>query len=394
MSLWEDIELYFKPSAQQPEKAEKEDDSRRIGGQISAWDGQSPPISDKTKIALFGVLEDRRAIDNDGCAKGPDAIRKQLFSLYREGLKDKIADLGNVERGESPEDTHYAVTRITGSLLRAGIIPVILGGSHDLTYASYAGFEDIESNVNLAIIDNRFDIAEFRDPVDARNFLGKIILHEPNFLFNYSHIGQQAYLSDPEFMELMDKLHFDNYRLGMIKGQLIEIEPSIRNADYLSIDMAALRAADSPGCGNAGPNGIYGEDICQMCFYAGMSDKLSCLGIYEYNPKFDLQERSAELVAEMIWCFLDGFLHRKNDFPFTDKSNYVKYTVSVTSADSEIIFYKSLLSDRWWMEVPYPSNKSNRFHRQVVVPCSYSDYQLASKDELPDKWWQTYQKLL
>ena len=58
-----------------------------------------------------------------------------------------------------------------------------------------------------------------------------------------------------------------------------------------------------------------------------------------------------------------------------------------------LVFYKSTLSEKWWMEVPYPQGKF-LYERNLIVPCSYSDYQLASKGEVPDKWITTQAKLI
>ena len=50
-------------------------------------------------------------------------------------------------------------------------------------------------------------------------------------------------------------------------------------------------------------------------------------------------------------------------------------------------------SDRWWMEIPYPPTKGLKFERHTLLPCSYKDYEMAVNNEIPDRWWQTYQKL-
>jgi hypothetical protein len=60
----------------------------------------------------------------------------------------------------------------------------------------------------------------------------------------------------------------------------------------------------------------------------------------------------------------------------------------------EIVFYKSLKSERWWMQVPYPRKKELDFNRHTVVPCNYEDYLKAMENDIPDLWWKTYQKLL
>jgi hypothetical protein len=94
----------------------------------------------------------------------------------------------------------------------------------------------------------------------------------------------------------------------------------------------------------------------------------------------------------MIWYFIDGYYNRKKDFPLNPKSQYLIYKTSLKHEDHEVIFVKSKKSDRWWMQVPYPSGGSanERFH---LVPCRYDDYQTAVSGEMPDLWWRTYQKL-
>jgi hypothetical protein len=191
----------------------------------------------------------------------------------------------------------------------------------------------------------------------------------------------------------MEKLHFDAHRLGQVRKRIEDVEPIVRNADVLSFDVSAIRQSDAPGNGNASPNGFYGEEACQITRYAGMSDKLSSIGFYEINPAFDVSRQTVHLVAQMIWYFIDGFYNRKKDYPIVDKSEYTKYRVSITNHEHEIVFYKSNKSDRWWMDVPYPVNHQIKFERHHMVPCSYSDYETACQDEMPDKWWQTYQKL-
>ena len=60
--------------------------------------------------------------------------------------------------------------------------------------------------------------------------------------------------------------------------------------------------------------------------------------------------------------------------------------------DQEIVFYKSNRSERWWMEVPNPNNKV-RYQKHHLVPCSYKDYETALREEMPERWWQAFQKI-
>jgi hypothetical protein len=46
------------------------------------------------------------------------------------------------------------------------------------------------------------------------------------------------------------------------------------------------------------------------------------------------------------------------------------------------------------MEVPCPKDMKIKFERHYLVPCSYSDYETALNDDIPDRWWQVYKKLM
>lgn len=355
-------------------------------------DGDFPSL-ENVQLAIIGVEEDRKALNNEGCGLAADYVRENFYKLFQGSYSTKIVDLGNIKKGNSIDDSYFAVTDVLTQLLKKNIVPIIIGGSQDLTYCNYLAYQKMEQTINIVAVDSSFDIGEGDKTLDSQSYLSKIILHKPNILFNFSNIGYQSYFVDQNSVELMNKLFFDAHRLGKVRKKMEDVEPIVRNADLLSFDISAVRQSDAPGNGNASPNGFYGEEACQITRYAGMSDKLSSIGFYEINPAFDTNKQTAHLVAQMIWYFIDGFYNRKQDYPIVDKSEYTKYRVSIKDHDHEVVFYKSNKSDRWWMDVPYPVNHQIKFERHHMVPCSYSDYETACTDELPDSWWQTYQKL-
>jgi arginase family enzyme len=355
--------------------------------------GNDFPDLDNIQLAIIGVEEDRKAINNEGCGLASDYVRENLYRLFQGNYSAKIADLGNIRKGNSIEDSYFALTDVLSQLLKKNIIPIVIGGGQDLTYCHYLSYQKMEQTINIVSVDSSFDIGDGDKELNSQSYLSKIILHKPNILFNYSNVGYQTYFVEQNAIELMGKLYFDSHRLGQVRKNMEDVEPIVRNADVLSFDISAIRQSDAPGNGNASPNGFYGEEACQICRYAGMSDKLSSIGFYEINPAFDNNKQTAHLAAQMIWYFIDGFYNRKQDYPIVDKSEYTKYRVSITNHEHEIVFYKSNKSDRWWMDVPYPVNHQIKFERHHMVPCSYSDYETACRDEMPDKWWQTFQKL-
>ena len=352
------------------------------------------PELDHVDIALIGVNEGRVSLNNSGTANAPDTVRKYLYSLFRPGYNINIADLGNIRSGNSINDTYFAVRDVVGSLLKKNIVPVIIGGGQDLTFANYLAYESIGKIINIVAVDNAFDLGNSESHLTSKTYLNKVITHQPSYLFNYSNIGYQTYFVDSEAVELMKKLYFDVYRLGIVQNDIEEVEPMVRNADMISVDISSVRMSDAPGNGNSTPNGFYGEELCRIMRYAGLSDKLTSIGLYEINPEFDRNGQTSHLAAQAIWYFIDGYYNRKMDFPVKEKKFYVKYRVVIKAIQNEIVFYKSKKSDRWWMEVPCPTKLKSKYERHYLVPCSYKDYQIAMQEEIPDRWWQAYQKLM
>jgi formiminoglutamase len=387
-----DISVFFKPSAFADQDLSTFS-TAQLAHHVTFFSGDIEELEGK-KIALIGIKEERGAIENTGCAEGPDAIRNYLYKLYAFDHPLQMIDLGNIHAGNELSDTYYALNHTCQLLLKKGIVPLILGGSQDLTYANYMAYEHMEQTVNLVTLDSKLDFGKSEEVGDAQSFLNKIVLHKPNYLFNYSNIGHQRYLTEPELIDLMSKMYFDCFRLGEIQPNMQKAEPILRNADIVSFDVSAVRKSEAPGNYYAGPNGFYGDQAAQLCKYAGMSDKLTSFGIYEYNPLFDDRGQTAHMIAQMIWCFVEGFLQRKQDYPVGDYSEYFRYMVHLNNEDHELVFYKSHKTDRWWMDVPYPAGQQVKYERHHLVPCTYEEYQQATNEEMPDRWWKTYQKLV
>lgn len=371
----------------------------QLGSTLQIYAESFPDIlneDEKPHLAFFGVQEDRGALNNEGCTNGADHIRPHLYRLYSGDYSIKMTDLGNIRRGKTIQDTYFALRTVVETLVKEDIVPIIIGGGHDLTYAQYRGYEHLEQRVEVALIDSKFDLDQENvenAPLNSNTFLNHIILHEPDFLFNLNSIAYQNYLVSQESIIMYDKLFFTHKRLGELANDYSQAEPAVRAADLVSFDIGSIRHSDASANQNAGPNGLFGNTACQIARYAGMSDKCSSFGIYEYNPSLDQNQQSAMLLAQMVWCFIDGYYQRKNDAPLIPKSDYIIYKTQLESQDHELVFVKSKKSDRWWMQVPYQGFRSVN-ERYYLAPCSYSDYETAVSGEMPDLWWRTHQKLL
>ena len=359
--------------------------SQQLGSKVVFHTAEDFPDLDKIKIAIIGVLENRGDLNQTG-EVDLSHIRKELYGLFPGNWDASIADLGNILAGNSISDTYFALKKVVSSLIKKKIIPVVIGGSQDLTYALYRGYDDLEQMVNLVSIDNKFDFGKEDASVSATSYLTKIIIDEPNNLFNFSNVGFQTYYNSQEEIDLIDKLFFDAYRLGEISNNIAISEPVFRDADLVSIDLTSVKSSDSGNNNPFTPNGFNGKEICALSRYAGISDKVSLLGIFNHNNS----RNESVLVAQIIWYFIEGYHYRSNEYPFGSRENYIKYIVPLD--DEELVFYKSNKTDRWWIEIPFISSTNNKLKKNTLLPCSHEEYLGACNQEIPERWWKAQRK--
>jgi arginase family enzyme len=337
-------------------------------------------------IVIIGVPEDRNSY-NKGASLAPDKIRAQLYQLFKISEKVNILDLGNLIQGNTFNDTYSALKEVLQILQSNNLVTIIIGGTQELTIPVFQTLEKVRPNLNLTSIDRTIDIAKDSINNSSETYLSELIFKKRS-LFKFCSLAYQLHLTSTENVNLINKLYYDAYRLGEIRSDISMTEPLLRDTDIVSFDISSIRQAEAPAFVNPSPSGLYSEEACQLSRYAGLSEKVSFFGLFEVNPKFDINMQTINLAAQIVWYFLDGYSCRKMEFPASENTNFKTFIVRHSDLDYEITFYKSLISERWWMEVPNP--KEDNF---IIISCSHADYKKACEQEVPDLWWKSFQKL-
>ncbi len=353
-----------------------------IGKTINIHTENAFPELENVHLALITVNENR---GSSGAANqaGFTDFRKNFYKLFPGNWTKKIVDLGTIEAGATLQDTYFAVKTIVADLLKKNIVPIVLGGSQDLTYGMYRGYDTLEQNVNLVCIDNKIDvITDVENP--SENFMTHIIMDTPTNLYNFSVLGYQTYFNSQEEIDLIDKMYFEAYRLGEIINDVKIAEPVLRDADIVSLDIHAIKSADLGFFSEFCPNGFDGREVCALARYAGLSDRVSSFGVFNID---NISQKSL-LITQILWYFVEGYNYRMNEYPYISKSEYLKYIVPLE--EQELIFFKSDISDRWWIEI----NSLEDENRKVLFPCSYDDYKQSLQNIVPERWWRANKKLL
>src|SRR5690606_13492325 len=269
-----------------------------LGRTIGVHTVGSFPQMDKVDLALITVKENRGS-SNITEKVAFDEFRTNFYQLFPGNWTKKIVDLGTVEAGESIEDTYVAVKMLVADLVKQNILPIIIGGSQDITYGMYRGYDTLEQNVNLVCIDNKIDvIADVENP--SENFMTRIIMEAPNNLHNFSALGYQTYFNSQEEIDLIDKMYFEAYRLGEIISNVKISDPVLRDADIVSLDINAVKSSDLGYFSHFNPNGFDGREICVLARYAGLSDRVSSFGIFNID---NISQKSL-LITQILWYFV------------------------------------------------------------------------------------------
>ncbi len=343
----------------------------QLGKHIAVYETHFPDIAE-ADLVLVGAAESRGGGVFTKDISGPDAIRKQFYSLFQWHANLKLADVGNVKEGASLQDSYAALKAVVSELLQQGKRVVILGGSHDLATAQYEVYADLQKVVDTVCIDAKIDL-HLDSTLPGDIFLMKMLTSEPNFIKHYSHIGFQSYLVHPQMLETIDKLGFDCFRVGKVKEAIEEMEPVIRNVDFFSFDISAIAHAFAPA-NHATPNGFNGEEACTLMQYAGMATNLKSMGIYGYVPEQDTEALTAKQISHMLWYLMDGMYKGKQEAALEDKDLFREFHLAF--ADFETVFIQSRKTGRWWMQLP----------EGKYIACSYKDYLLAANNEIPERW--------
>jgi len=373
-----DLIDFMEPVSMEELTEEMEFTDGHIAKHISILDSNVPDL-DIMDIVIVGVPEMRGSgFFKSGGPSSPDMIRKHFYQLHYWHSDVKIADIGNVKTGDTLNDSYAALKTVVAELIRRKKTVILLGGSHDLTLAQYEAYRELDCIIEASCIDATIDL-KGESMIRSENFLLDMLTSEPSMVKHYNHIGFQSYFVHPGMIDTLDKLRFDCFRVGIVKDNIEEMEPVIRNSHMLSFDINAIKNSDSPASKQS-PNGLTGIEACMLSRYAGMSLNLSSFGIYGYDPQEDNNEFTAMQISQMLWYFIDGKNRSLQESNLNERNNFNEFHTAFAEVDT--IFLQSKRTSRWWMQLP----------DKKFIACSYNDYQKASNNEIPERWLRVQER--
>ena len=284
----------------------------RLGEIVSA----QPEDYAASEIVILGCPQGegvRRNSGRIGAALAPDAIRAQFYKLTNFEIGARVFDLGDTIIQTTLEATHDAHTQNVRRILEDGKTIIVLGGGNDISYAdgramaeTFGAGEWIGINID-AHLDVRSDVVR-NSGTPYRQLLEESLIEPQNFY----EIAWQAQSNSPVYFDYLKRAGVNLLSLAEIQDSrfkiqdLIEKQFTIHNSPFtifFGFDVDAVRASDAPGVSAPSPIGLTAEEFIGLAKFAGESERTRIIEFTEMNPNYDIDNRTAKLVAVAMHAF-------------------------------------------------------------------------------------------
>jgi formiminoglutamase len=307
-------------------------DDARLGEVVERWPGGQPRLRPGQPVILGFPCDEgvRRNGGRPGAALAPDAIRRQLYRLTTWDRLDDvdlatsgILDLGNVRVADTLEEAQTRLGQVVGEVLRAGAVPIILGGGHETAYGHYLGFVAAGIECGILNYDAHLDVRSYAHGGHSGSPFRQAMEHptQPLGRGRYVVVGAQRDRVARAHWQLVHDhgskiLWYDPETRPVGEGILFN-----KQVDYfvheqqcpaimLTIDADGFRQGDVPGTSAPSPLGFHGATWPETAYHAGRAHCIRSVDLVEVNPNFDRDDQTARWAAAGLRAFLVGLAGR------------------------------------------------------------------------------------
>lgn len=270
-------------------------------------------FDDTTNIGLIGYVCDegvRRNQGRIGAKKGPKSVRNKLGSLPIHFENKKITDFGDVIcLGDNLEDCQTAFSKTICKLITNNILPIAIGGGHDIAYANFNGIKNAlksttKNKIGIINFDAHFDLRKVEAQPNSGTPFNQILSENNNV--DYFAIGIQQQSNTKELFEIAKTKNVSfvsNFECETFTESLKnKLNSFVKNVDYLyiTIDLDGFSSGYAPGVSAPSPFGFSPIFVQQVLNFLFKSKKIISCDIAELNPDFDVDNTTSALAAKLV----------------------------------------------------------------------------------------------
>lgn len=347
----------------------------KVWNNVRIFSAETPEMlkdfSNVKPITILGIQTEHTS----GSKNVANEIRSCLYSLSCHTALE-INDIGNfLLTSENENDLIFLIQY----LINKDTNLLILSEDLDLKRLVVTANNNINRKPVVSSIDSHLDV--YMSSGEKSYFWQAIEKGQDASVNYYYHLASQEYFVELNEIEFFKEAGLENIGLGMLRTNLTEAEPLMRMTNYVNLNTRALELAELANSNLVMPNGLRGDEICQLSRYAGLADGLNCFSINHSATNSTRESYFYMLIAQISWYYIHGIAERRNEYPFEPIEKYQKYILFSSNIKQNLTFYNNPLSQRWWFEVPTKNGLQ-------ILPCTFDDYKKSSEGHIPDRWWK------
>ncbi|MEJ6507374.1 MAG: agmatinase [Microbacteriaceae bacterium] len=288
----------------------------------------------KPDIAVVGAPWDGATTNRPGARFGPRALRANAYDpgTYHLDLGIEIFDhLRVVDFGDAIishgmwEKSRQAIYDRVSAITTRGIVPVILGGDHSVTWPSATAVAEAHGfgNVTMIHFDAHADTAnEIDGNFASHGAMMRRLVESGAFPGDrFLQLGLRGYWPGEEDQQWMRENNLKHYRMQEFweRGAMPVLDDVIQEAKkrapkaYISIDIDVLDPGFAPATGTPEPGGFAPIDLLRMIRRLTLELDVVGFDVMEIAPAYDHADITVNNAHRLIWEFFAAMAVKKRD---------------------------------------------------------------------------------
>jgi len=280
-------------------------------------------------VAVLGAPFDFGTQWRAGARFGPRGIRdaSTLFSFGHSGAYDheddvtyltedvKIVDIGDADIIHTDTiKSHKNIEKGVRSILKAGALPVVLGGDHSVNIPCVNAFSN-SGPIHILQIDAHLDFVDVRHGVKYGHGNPMRRAAEKNYVTGLTQVGiRNVSSTSKEGYEDANAMNSDILSVRQTRKigpkNLVGRIPKDSNV-YVTIDIDAFCPSIAPGTGTPSHGGFLYYDVLEILQHLSKQNKVVGIDLVEVAPDYDHSGSTTILAAQILLNFLGFIFHNQ-----------------------------------------------------------------------------------
>lgn len=262
----------------------------------------------------------KRNQGRSGAIEGPAALRRALAKLPFPWGNKKLYDYGDIVCPEGNlEEAQIRLADAINQLHQYDILPILLGGGHEIAWAHYQGLVKSLTKESIGVInfDAHFDLRPMIEGNQGSSGTSFSQISNSCFQkgmpFNYLCLGIQSTSNTEALFKKAKELNvkfataeeFYLKPLEQIENQVREFIEGCQKL-YVTVCLDVFAAAFAPGVSAPQALGLNPWHVIRLLKLIASSEKVVGFDIAELSPIYDRDDMTANLAAGLVFHFLSS----------------------------------------------------------------------------------------